>query len=98
MNITIKQLMDIVSLSIEAVNSKTDPTVLSPKDKESFYPNGNSTSFVTPIENEIGHILSFDQSDDSEKEEIANIAYALNEHIAAIRLGMRLSNQQSEDF
>lgn len=97
MNITKKQLLDIVSLSILAVSTKTDPTVLSPKDKESFYPNGNSTSFVTPIENEIGHILSFDQSDDSEKEEIANIAYALNEHIAAIRLGMKL-NQQSEDF
>lgn len=84
MNITIKQLLDIVSLSVEAVNMKTDPTVTS--HDNSFFFNGTSTALVTPVENEVSTIL------DKEHDKI-KIAKALNEHIAAIRLGMRLSKE-----
>lgn len=84
MNITIKQLLDIVSLSVEAVNMKTDPTVTS--HDNSFFFNGTSTALVTPVENEVSIILN----EDHDKVEIAK---ALNEHIAAIRLGMRLSKE-----
>ena len=90
MNISIKQLMDIVSLSIEAVNSKTDPTIVS-RD-ESFFSNGNSAMLITPVENEVLNILN-----DKGRGESTEVASTLNQHLAAIRLGMRLSNQ-SEDF
>jgi hypothetical protein len=90
MNITIKQLMDIVSLSIEAVNMGTDPTT--PSHTESFFFNGTSTALVTPVENEVSSILG-EEHDLRTKVEIVKIAKALNEHIAAIRLGMRLSKE-----
>jgi hypothetical protein len=90
MNITIKQLLDIVSLSIEAVNTKADPTVTS--HDNSFFFNGTSTALVTPVENEVNTILS-EKHDLRTKVEITKIAKALNEHIAAIRLGMRLSKE-----
>ena len=82
--------MDIVSLSIEAVNMGTDPTVIS--HKEEFFFNGTSTALVTPVENEVNTILG-DEHDLRTKVEIVKIAKALNEHIAAIRLGMRLSRE-----
>lgn len=87
--------MDIVSLSIEAVNSKTDPTV--PSHTEAFFYNGSSTALVTAVENEVKDILG-DEHDLRTRVEITKIAKALNSHLGAIRLGMRLSNQQSEDF
>lgn len=90
MNITIKQLLDIVSLSVEAVNMKTDPTT--PSHIESFFFNGTSTALVTPVENEVNTILG-EKHDLRTKVEITKIAKALNEHIAAIRLGMRLSKE-----
>jgi hypothetical protein len=90
MNITIKQLLDIVSLSVEAVNMKTDPTVTS--HDNSFFFNGTSTALVTPVENEVSSILG-EEHDLRTKVEIVKIAKALNEHIAAIRLGMRLSKE-----
>ena len=91
MNITIKQLLDIVSLSVEAVNMKTDPTVTS--HDNSFFFNGTSTALVTPIENEVSTILG-EKHDLRTKVEIIKIAKALNEHIAAIRLGMRLRESE----
>jgi hypothetical protein len=91
MNITIKQLLDIVSLSIEAVNMKADPTV--PSHTENFFYNGTSTALVTAVENEAHEILGQHNEDNVE---IIKISKALNQHIAAIRLGMRL-NQQSEE-
>jgi hypothetical protein len=90
MNITIKQLLDIVSLSVEAVNMKTDPTILS--HTESFFFNGTSTALVTPVENEVKDILG-DEHDLRTKVEIIKIAKALNSHIGAIRLGMRLTKE-----
>ena len=90
MNITIKQLLDIVSLSIEAVNSKADPTVTS--HDNSFFFNGTSTALVTAVENEVSSILG-EEHDLRTKVEIVKIAKALNEHIAAIRLGMSLSKE-----
>ena len=92
MNITIKQLLDIVSLSIEAVNMKADPTIVS--HKENFFYNGTSTALVTAVENEAHEILG--QHNIKDNVEIIKISKALNQHIAAIRLGMRL-NQQSEE-
>jgi hypothetical protein len=94
MNITPKQLLDIVSLSIEAVNSKADPTIVS--HNESFFTNGTSTALVTAVENEVNTILG-DEHDLETKVEIVKIAKALNEHIAAIRLGMRLNRQSEEE-
>ena len=86
MNITIKQLMDIVSLSVMAVNMENDPTLPAHMDK--FFGNAE-TSLVTPIENEVKDILG-DEHDLRTKVEIVKIAKALNQHIAAIRLGMQL--------
>lgn len=86
MNITIKQLLDIVSLSIEAVNMKTDPTIPS-HTENSFFLNGTSTALVTPVENEISTILG-------DNPVTLEVAKALNEHIAAIRLGMRLRESE----
>lgn len=94
MNITIKQLLDIVSLSIEAVNSKTDPTIPS-RDKSFFY-NGTSTALITAVENEV-HTIFGDEHDLETKAEIVKIAKALNSHIGAIRLGMRLNKQSEEE-
>lgn len=92
MNITIKQLLDIVSLSIEAVNMKTDPTTPS-HTENSFFFNGTSTALVTSVENEVSSILG-EEHDLKTKVEIVKIAKALNEHIAAIRLGMRLRESE----
>lgn len=92
MNITTKQLLDIVSLSIEAVNSKADPTITS-HNENSFFFNGTSTALVTPVENEVSTILG-EEHDLRTKVEIIKIAKALNEHIAAIRLGMRLRESE----
>lgn len=94
MNITIKQLLDIVSLSIEATNSKTDPTIVS--HNESFFANGTSTALVTAVENEVQTILG-DEHDLETKIEIVKIAKALNTHIGAIRLGMRLMKKSEEE-
>ena len=91
MNITIKQLLDIVSLSIEAVNTKADPTVTS--HKEEFFFNGTSTALVTPVENEVSSILG-EKHDLKTKVEIVKIAKVLNGHIAAIRLGMKLRENE----
>ena len=91
MNITTKQLLDIVSLSVEAVNMKTDPTITS--HDNSFFFNGTSTALVTPVENEVSSILG-EEHDLRTKIEIVKIAKALNEHIAAIRLGMRLRESE----
>ena len=80
MNITTKQLMDIVSLSIEAVNSKADPTIPSHMENHiSFF----EDELDTPYENEVDYIIPNNHE----------LAIALNEHIAAIRLGMRLSKE-----
>lgn len=94
MNITIKQLLDIISLSIEAINMKTDPTITS--HDNSFFSNGTSTALVTAVENEVRTILG-DEHDLETKVEIVEIAKALNTHISAIRLGMRLNNQSEEE-
>ena len=94
MNITTKQLLDIVSLSIEAVNSKTDPTIPS-RDKSLFY-NGTSTALITAVENEVHTILG-DEHNLETKVEIIKFAKILNTHIGAIRLGMRLNNQSEEE-
>ena len=93
MNITTKQLLDIVSLSVEAVNMKIDLTVTS-TDKSFFY-NGASTELVTPIENEVSTILG-EEHDLRTKVEITKIAKALNAHIAAIRLGIRMAKESGE--
>lgn len=89
MNITIKQLMDIVSLSVLAVNKKSDPTLPSHMDK--FFGN-EKTSFVTPVENEVLSILG----DDYDKGVALEIAKALNTHIAAIRVGKELNSTKSD--
>lgn len=86
MNITIKQLLDIVSLSVEAVNMKADPTVPS-HTENSFFLNGTSTALVTPVENEVSTILG-------EEHDNVEIAKALNSHIGAIRLGMKLRESE----
>lgn len=91
MNISIKQLLDIVSLSIEAANMKTDPTM--PSHTESFFFNGTSTALVTSVENEVSTILG-EEHDLRTKVEITKIAKALNMHIAAIRLGMKLKESE----
>ncbi len=80
MNITIKQLLDIVSLSVEAVNMKTDPTIPSHMENHISF---SEDELNTPYENEVDHIIPNNHK----------LAIALNEHIAAIRLGMRITKE-----
>jgi hypothetical protein len=86
MNITIKQLMDIVSLSILAVNKESDPTL--PAHMENFS-GDKDKSLVTPVENEVLDILG-------DNPVTFEVAKALNQHIAAIRLGKELNSTKSD--
>ena len=76
MNITIKQLNDVISLSVLAVCEKDMDGTEAPVED----PNN-----LSPVENELSYILpNCDRLD----------LMAINSHIAAIRLGMRIASQK----
>lgn len=80
MEISKKQLMDIISLSILAVTTESDPTIPSHMENHiSFF----EDELDTPYENEVDHIIPNNHK----------LAIALNEHIAAIRLGMKITKE-----
>lgn len=78
MNITKKQLMDIISLSIMAVFDKEDGTADIPQmlRKDTQYPR---TNFIA----EALHILNDE-----------DIIESLNDHVRAIRLGVKLGRAE----
>ena len=84
-NLNKKQLIDIISLSIMAATSKSDPTEVQ---NNEFY--GKITT-NTPYIQELLFIL--DENNNETAYEIQSFAIAANEHIAAIRLGMRLTRE-----
>ena len=88
-NFSKKQLIDIISLSILAATSESDPTEV--QDNE-FY---GKISTNTPYIQELLFILNEDNNERTH--EIQSFAIAANEHIAAIRLGMKIA-RESEDF
>jgi len=73
--------MDIVSLSIMAVSSKFDPTQSCPEYLDKNF---------TPFEGEVRFILrnQFDEV------EVKDFAKDLNDHVAAIRLGISIAQEK----
>jgi hypothetical protein len=78
MQVTTKQLCDLISLSILAVMKEEDGTVTNPN------PDG-PCHYYSPVATEVGRILGGDQCSCED-------ATAINDHIAAIRLGLKLRN------
>ncbi|MBO7734634.1 MAG: hypothetical protein J6S67_18890 [Methanobrevibacter sp.] len=78
MQVTTKQLCDLISLSILAVMQEKDGTVTNPKSDGPFH-------WYSPVTTEIGRILGGNQCSCED-------AVTLNDHIAAIRLGIKLRN------
>lgn len=78
MKLTRKQLLDIISLSIEVVTSETDGTV----GGNAYYSTGLDTPFIQEL------LCILDNEDDAQR-----FAIAANRHLAAIRLGMRIGKQ-----
>ena len=88
-NLSKKQLIDIISLSIIAATSESNLTEVQHNE---FY--GKITT-NTPYIQELLFILNEDNNERAH--EIQSFALAANEHIAAIRLGMRIA-KESEDL
>lgn len=78
MQVTTKQLCDLISLSILAVMKEEDGTVTNPN------PNG-PCHWYSPVTIEVGRILGGDQCSCED-------AVTINNHISAIRLGLKLRN------
>lgn len=72
MQVTIKQLCDLISLSLLAVTAEEDGTVLNPNHQ-----------YYSPVAIEVGRILGGDQCSCED-------AQTINDHLAAIRLGMSI--------
>lgn len=77
MNVSVKQLCDLISLSIIAITDENDGTVINPNPKDDFH-------WFSPVCTEIGRIGGREFSIEE--------AQAINDHIAAIRLGLKLKN------
>lgn len=81
--------MDIISLSILAATGDKEHTL---------YPsrvNNVSNIQLTPYEVELRNILNWDNDDNLE--EIMDFTTAAVNHIAAIRLGMRIAKESEEE-
>lgn len=76
MQVNTKQLCDLISLSILAVMQEEDGTVTNPNPDDSFH-------WYSPVATEVGRILGGDQCS-------CEVATAINDHIGAIRLGLKL--------
>ena len=81
MNVTVKQLCDLISLSIIAITDDEDNTVIDPNPKGDFH-------WFSPVCTEVGRILGGNECSIEE-------AQAINDHIAAIRLGLKLRKNLS---
>lgn len=78
MQVTTKQLCDLISLSILAVMKEEDGTVTNPNPGGEFH-------YYSPVATEVGRILGGDQCSCED-------AVTINDHIAAIRLGIKIGN------
>jgi hypothetical protein len=87
-NLSKKQLIDIISLSILAATSESDPTEVQ---DNKFY---GKISTNTPYIQELLFILNEDNNEKAH--EIQSFVISANEHIAAIRLGMRIARESEE--
>jgi hypothetical protein len=77
-NLSKKQLIDIISLSILAATSESDPTEVQ---NNAFY---GKIATDTPYIQELLFIL--DENNNEKAHEVQSFALSANEHIAAIRL------------
>ena len=87
-NLSKKQLLDIISLSILAATSESDPTEVQ---DNAFY---GKISTNTPYIQELLFILNEDNNEKAH--EIQSFVISANEHIAAIRLGMKVARESGE--
>ena len=88
-NLSKKQLIDIISLSILAATSESDPTEVQ---DNKFY---GKISTNTPYIQELLFILN--EGNNEKANEIQSFVLTANEHISTIRLGMKIA-RESEDF
>ena len=84
-NLSKKQLIDIISLSILAATSESDPTEVQ---DNKFY---GKISTNTPYIQELLFILNEDNNERAH--EIQSFVLTANEYISAIRLGMRIARE-----
>lgn len=87
-NLNKKQLLDIISLSILAATSEFDSTKVQ---DNKFY---GKVSTNTPYIQELLFILNEDNNEKAH--EIQSFVISANEHIAAIRLGMKIARESEE--
>ena len=87
-NLSKKQLIDIISLSILAATSESDPTEVQ---NNEFY---GRIATNTPYIQELLFILNEDNNEKAH--EIQSFAISANEHIAAIRLGIKIARESEE--
>jgi len=87
-NLSKKQLLDIISLSILAATSESNPTEVQ---DNKFY---GKISTNTPYIQELLFILNEDNNEKTN--EIQSFALSANEHISAIRLGMKIAKESEE--
>ena len=87
-NLSKKQLLDIISLSILAATSESNPTEVQ---NNKFY---GKISTNTPYIQELLFILNEDNNEKTN--EIQSFALSANEHISAIRLGMKIAKESEE--
>lgn len=88
-NLNKKQLIDIISLSILAATSESDPTEV--KDNKLYGRIANNTPYIQ----ELLYILD-ENNNEQDAREIQSFALDANEHIAAIRLGMKIARESGE--
>ena len=87
-NLSKKQLLDIISLSILAATTEFDPTKVQ---DNKFY---GKISTNTPYIQELLFILN--EGNNERAHEIQSFVISANEHIAAIRLGMKVAKESGE--
>lgn len=87
-NLSKKQLLDIISLSILAVTSEFDPTEV--KDNKSYGKISTNTSYIQEL------LFILNEDNNERAHEIQSFVISANEHIAAIRLGMKIAKKSEE--
>lgn len=87
-NISKKQLLDIISLSILAATSESDPTEI--QNNEFYGRVSTNTTYIREL------LLLFDENNNEKAHEVQSFVLAANEHIAAVRLGMKIARESGE--
>ena len=81
MIVNVKQLCDLISMALIVVIDEDDKTTTNPNPEGQFH-------WYSPATTEIGRILGVDCSCED--------AELINQHLAAIRLGMKLNTKKEE--